>query len=86
MGGVPTGGWWRANGNEMEATIETSKQGTKVLIVPYQGNQFDAAIEAAERYFNLEGDSTVTVIALPVGLCNDTRGMQVTQFFEISER
>jgi len=47
--------------------IKTSNSGARCLVVYYNGNQFDEAIEVAERRFNVEDDASVTVIALPYG-------------------
>jgi len=62
----------------MEAKIETSKSGQKILIVYYQGNGFNEAIEQAERRFDVVDDASVTVIALPVSIYNDTREIRIT--------
>jgi len=51
--------------------LETSKTGLKVLRVYYTGDDFDHDIENAERYFGLVGVRGVTVIAIPVSICND---------------
>ena len=59
----------------MEPRLEMSKSGTRTLIVYYHGDGFEEAIRQAEERFNVVNDSTVTVICLPVGLCNDFKYM-----------
>jgi len=49
----------------MEPQIKTSRSGNKVLLVPYQGNRFNEAIDEAERHFNVKDDASMTVIAVP---------------------
>ena len=45
--------------------LKTSASGTKTLIVYYTGDEYDQAIAAAERHFNVVDHATVYVIALP---------------------
>ena len=49
----------------MQPRLETSQSGSKVLIVPYRGNEFNEAIEIAERKLGVKDDVSITVIALP---------------------
>ncbi len=47
-----------------QSHIETSKAGTRCLIVYYTGNKYDEAIRAAEERFDVVGER-LAVIALP---------------------
>ncbi len=53
--------------------LETTAKGTKILTCYYTGDQYNEAIEAAERQLNPEGEP-MPVIALPVGFGNDYKG------------
>ena len=57
----------------MEAKLETNRSGQKTLVCYYVGDQYNEAIEAAERQLNPEGEP-MPVIALPVGFGNDYKG------------
>jgi len=44
----------------------TTKSASRCLLVYYHGDQFNEAIEQAERLHGVEGDATVTVICFPM--------------------
>ena len=54
----------------MKPELIAGKNGSRCLIVSYAGNDYDTAIEQAEKQFNLRNVSPKSVIALPENMNN----------------